>query len=80
MQHNMVLFKGIIRGACSEIQSEERYLKPIYQYTGSTIEEVLDGLVLDEWIFTIHINGRPIRNIKQYLKIRGLWTTREQAS
>lgn len=71
MKTNVVL-KGIVKGAYSYYQGGCCEEHPVMQFTGSTLEEVINGLVLDEWIFTLKVNGRRIKNPFQYIKRSGL--------
>lgn len=50
-----VEFAGVIRGqGC-----------PVIRYYAPTVDDVVDGLVLDEWIFTVRHNGHTIMSSKK---------------
>lgn len=65
-----VQFKGIIRGIYSEYEREELPAPSILVFEGETLEEVIGGLVLDEWIFVLRVSGKRIANPKRYLKTK----------
>lgn len=67
MANVTVKFKGIIRGLCSEIQNCDWFSgDPVEHFESTSISEaftvndVLCGLALDEWIFvlTVEVDGQ----------------------
>jgi hypothetical protein len=68
-----VKFKGIIRGVYSELQREFPSEPAVLVYEGDTLEDVVVGLVLSEWIYALYVNGKRIANPERYLKRKGIW-------
>lgn len=69
----MIKFVGIIRGTYSEMQAIGEGTQVVHNISGTTLDGVLDNLVLPEWIYKLYVNGRRIANPEKYLKRKGLW-------
>lgn len=72
MKNPSIVLKGIVRGTFSYLQSVCPEEPAVLEFKGETLHEVVNGLVLDEWIFTLKVNGRRIKNPFQYIKRSGL--------
>lgn len=71
-----IQFKGIVRGTYSHYVAEGAISpqeSPVATFIGNSLEEVVAGLALPEWIYTLHVNGRRIANPERYLKSKGIW-------
>jgi hypothetical protein len=71
-----IQFKGIVRGGFSKYQAwglEANDNPVVYTECGSDLRSVLEGFVLPEFLFTLHVNGRRIANPEKYLKEKGVW-------
>lgn len=73
-----VEFKGIVRGAYSQFQQDaekdgwaESNLS-VFSFIGTSVNEILDGLAIDEWIFVIKVNGKRIKDPFDYIQRKGL--------
>lgn len=64
--------KGIIRGAVSELQHEGFNKVAIEHFESDNLHDLLEELLLDEWIFILKVNGRRIKNPLLYIRQKGL--------
>lgn len=69
----MYAIKGIVRGTYSELQKDYPNEPALISFQGDSLEEVVTGLVLPEWIYNLYVNGKRIVNPKRYLKSKGIW-------
>lgn len=71
-----VEFKGIVRGAFSNYQLASEMFGErtpcFYQFVGSSVEQVLSELCIEEWIFVLKVNGKRVKNPIDYFKRKGL--------
>lgn len=67
-----VELKGIVRGTFSKYQTFTLEDAPVMVFTGSTLEEVVTGLALEEWMFVLRVNGIRIKDAFSYLERKGL--------
>jgi hypothetical protein len=70
-----VQLKGIVRGTYSDMQEafEETNEPAVLVATGKSLEEVVVGLALPEWIYVLKVNGKRIVDPVRYLKRKGIW-------
>ncbi|MEC0231157.1 hypothetical protein [Paenibacillus alba] len=72
MKNSSIVLKGIVRGTFSQFQPYCPEEPAVMKFEGTSLSDVIQGLVLDEWIFTLKVNGRRIKNPFQYIKRSGL--------
>ena len=68
--------KGIVRGAYSEYTEFGGIYgssSPVLKLEGNSLDEVVTGLALPEWIYILYVNGKRIVDPVRYLKRKGLW-------
>jgi hypothetical protein len=67
--------KGIVRGTYSDMQElfEEHREPAVLVVSGESLEEVVSGLALPEWIYHLYVDGKRIVDPVRYLKRKKLW-------
>jgi hypothetical protein len=78
MKSPKVEFKGIVRGGFSQFQQVSEAEgwadknPSVFEFVGESIESVLQGLCIEEWIFTLKVNGKRIKSPIEYIRRKGL--------
>jgi hypothetical protein len=67
-----VVLTGIVRGAFGKYGASFRDIydstSPVLVIKGKSLESVISGLALDEWLFTLRVNGRRVKDPMRYIE------------